>query len=292
MPKTRQAKVTDARAAAATVLGARGFQVRNFGGSGDAELAGLLMLLDHQAEASGVRRLRAWALEALAPRPGEVAVDVGSGTGSEVMVLGEQVGLSGRAVGVEPHPGLREEAARRAELTGVRAEFVDGFADSLPFDDGSVDALRCERVFQHLDDPQAAAHEFARALAPGGRCVVIDSDWGSVIMSPGEPEVVRRYGNALRARIPNPLAGRALRNQLRAAGLVVDPDVASTALVWSDDVIADGRILRANAEAGVADGTLGRAEADRLVEEITSAARNGEAFMSVTMFGVLARKPV
>ena len=34
----------------------------------------------------------------------------------------------------------------------------------------------CERVLQHLHDPQAAIDDFARVLRPGGRAVLLDSD--------------------------------------------------------------------------------------------------------------------
>ena len=56
---------------------------------------------------------------------------------------------------MEPNPKLRELAANRvASVPG--AGFVDGLAADLPVADGSVDLLWCERVLQHLADPQAA----------------------------------------------------------------------------------------------------------------------------------------
>jgi SAM-dependent methyltransferase len=53
-------------------------------------------------------------------------------------------------------------------------QFTAGTADRLPFEDGSVDVLRCERVLQHLDEPEDARRD-ARVLRPGGRAVVLDS---------------------------------------------------------------------------------------------------------------------
>jgi hypothetical protein len=44
----------------------------------------------------------------------------------------------------------------------VRVSFVAGLAGDLPLADGSVDVLCCERVLQHLSDPQAAIDDFAR----------------------------------------------------------------------------------------------------------------------------------
>jgi ubiquinone/menaquinone biosynthesis C-methylase UbiE len=87
--------------------------------------ARLAFMLDQLAARPAVRTLKSWALEGLAPAAGETAVDVGSGTGEDVVDFAGLVG-GGRAVGVEPSAGLRAEAVRRA--AGARVEFVDGHA--------------------------------------------------------------------------------------------------------------------------------------------------------------------
>src|SRR5688500_17114530 len=99
----------------------------------EAELASLVLVLDLQAANPAVRRLRAWARDELAPRPGATAVDVGAGTGEEVQAFASLVWPTGRAIGVEPYSGLRQEAQRRAAGTG--ATYVDGDARALPFED-------------------------------------------------------------------------------------------------------------------------------------------------------------
>lgn len=68
-------------------------------------------ILDQMAARPAVRTLKSWALDQLAPKAGETAVDVGSGTGEDVVALHES---GARAIGVEPSPGLRAEAVRRA----------------------------------------------------------------------------------------------------------------------------------------------------------------------------------
>lgn len=253
------------------------------------DLGNLAFILDMQEASPAIQRLRDWSLAAISPQPGEVAVDVGSGTGTEVRRLAELVGPAGRAVGVEPHAELRELAAQRA--AGTTAEFVDGDAVDLPFEDGSVDVLRCERVFQHLPDPARAAREFARVLAPGGRAVVIDSDWASAVQLPmGDPDVRHRYQEAFFARTPNPFAGRHLRPQLRAAGLTVDADIGSSALVFDEGLALNAGLMRTNAAPAVAEGAITPEEAERMVAEQVAAAERGESFFAVTLFAVVGRK--
>lgn len=256
----------------------------------DRELAGLIFVLDVQDGLPAVVRLRDWATDRLAPQPGELAVDVGSGTGSEVLQLAELVGADGRAVGVEPHDGLRAEAESRAEASGSRAEFVDAVAGALPFEDGTVDVLRCERVFQHLADPQGAAREFARVLAPGGRVAILDSDWATAVTAQGDPDVVDRVNRTMWARAANPFAGRHLRAQLRRTGLEVEPDIGSAALIVTDDLAM--LMLSTGLDAALEAAAITPQEADALRLEMTSAIAVGEAFLSVTMFAVIATKPL
>jgi ubiquinone/menaquinone biosynthesis C-methylase UbiE len=268
----------------------RAFQRDQLGAGGDEQFSAMLRILDLQAQIPGVVRLRDWAMAALAPQPGETVVDVGSGTGSEVQTLARAVGPTGSAVGVEPNPQMRAEAERRAGQDGSLASFVDGDAVSLPFSDASVDAVRCERVFQHLPDPEAAAADMVRVLRPGGRVVLMDSDWGTAIWHPVDPAVARRHHESFLRHIAQPFAGRQLRSWLSRAGLTVDPDVGSTAVVMPDEALTGGAIVRSNAAAAVSDGSLSQDEADALVAGLTEAATRGEALVSVTMFAVLAHK--
>ncbi|HWU22065.1 MAG TPA: methyltransferase domain-containing protein [Nocardioides sp.] len=250
-----------------------------------ADTAAQVFVLDLQEAVPGVVRMRDWARSMLAPQPGETVVDVGSGNGTEVRRMAALVGPAGRAVGVDPHDGLRATATERS--VGTSATFVDGDATALPFPDDSVDVLTCERVFQHLPDPEAAVREFARVLRPGGRVVIIDSDWGTMVVMPGDPGVLRRIDDHRHSTTPNPFSGRRLVGQLRRAGFRVDPDVAATAVVPPGGALLV--LMRTSADEAVAAGAVTRDEADRLLADLSAAVETGEAFAGVTMFGVVGR---
>ena len=245
--------------------------------------------LDAQAASAGVRRLREWAHLGLAVRPGERAVDVGTGTGSEAQVLASAVGPSGDAVGVEPNPGLRAVAERRAAEAGNAARFVDGDASALPFGDAEVDVVWCERVFQHLAEPERAAAEIARVLRPGGRVALLDTDWATTILHPGEPAVVAVLTGGALTAAANPYAGRRLLGDLAGAGLVVD-DIGSQALIQDPHEVS-WPIVRMLAEGALHSGSITAEQRDTLYADLTAAAENGALHMSVTMFGVLAHRP-
>ena len=266
------------------------FRKGNVPVNADADLASRIFVLDLQEQLPGVERLRDWTLGVLAPGPGDVAVDVGCGAGAEVRRLSRLVGPGGRAVGVEPDPGLRAEAERRAAAESSSARYVDGDAGDLPFPDGSIDVLRCERVFQHLPEPEAATREFARVLAPGGRVVVVDSDWGTVVQTVGDADFVRRLNEFSWRQMANPFAGRHLRGQLHAAGLNVDPDIAATAVVMPDEVIGGMQLWRPTFAQAIEEGVLTADDVRQFERDVDDALDRRDAFVAVTMYAVLARK--
>ncbi len=50
---------------------------------------------------------------------------------------------------------------------------VVGDAHLLPYQDDSVDAIYCEAVLEHLNDPAKAVSEMRRVLKPGGKVVAM-----------------------------------------------------------------------------------------------------------------------
>ena len=254
----------------------------------DVEL--MVLLLDVQDASPPISRLRAWALDALAVQSGEVVLDVGSGTGTVTRLLGSLVAPDGEAIGVEPNVRLREIAEARA-MAAACVRIVDGLAGELPVADGSVDALWCERVLQHLPDPQAAIDEFNRVLRPGGRAVLLDSDHASRVMSGLDYEVEAKLTAAFMGQIPNPRAARLIPQQAIRAGFTVDPDIGSAALLIPPQELLRVPFIRLVADQAVTDGTLSQAEADEAVRAVLEAAEAGHAFNAVTVFGFLLRKP-
>ncbi|MFI9219413.1 methyltransferase domain-containing protein [Streptomyces werraensis] len=62
---------------------------------------------------------------------------------------------------------------------GTPVDYAVGDISSLDAPDGHYDGVRCERVLQHLPEPDAAIRELIRVTRPGGRVCVIDTDWPS-----------------------------------------------------------------------------------------------------------------
>ncbi|WP_350274857.1 methyltransferase domain-containing protein [Kribbella sp. HUAS MG21] len=243
-----------------------------------------VFILDVQAKRPAVRTLKSWALDQLAPAAGETAVDVGSGTGEDVVAFARR---GARAIGVEPSPALRAEAVRRA--ADAEVEYVEGHAEALPFEDESVDVLRSERVLQHVDDPAAVVREMARVLRPGGRIVLIDTDWATAIVHPADPDVLARMVDHFLAESANPYSGRRLRGLLAGAGLEIVDETAATMIEPQEGARQGfvGMMVQTSLQAGV----ITQVEAESFAGALADAADRGGFHLSLTMYAVSAVKP-
>ena len=112
----------------------------------------------------------------LALRPGERVVDVGAGMGPS-SVLAAKAGVS--VLAVDPTPYMRRilSVRRLGQRHRKAIRIADGSAESIPADDHSVDALWTVNTMHHWTDLDAAVHELARVLRPGGRLLLVDEDF-------------------------------------------------------------------------------------------------------------------
>ena len=117
--------------------------------------------LDEARRQRSIVRAKEWSIGKLDLRLGDRALDVGCGTGEEVVTMAAVAGPVGAAMGVDSSGGMITEALRRH---GQRADVFFGVADAqrLPFSSAVVDACRIERTLQHLVDPDQAMAEIAR----------------------------------------------------------------------------------------------------------------------------------
>lgn len=108
-------------------------------------------------------------------KEGEVCVDLGSGRGTDVIRMAQEVGQQGRAVGIDASEGMIRKAKRHADKLGmVNVEFIQSELEQLPLEDNSVDLIISNCTINHAADKQQVWNEIYRILREGGRFVISD----------------------------------------------------------------------------------------------------------------------
>jgi ubiquinone/menaquinone biosynthesis C-methylase UbiE len=181
----------------------------------DAELASRLEL-QYQRPQMVLRR--AAALRLAAPRLGEDAIDVGCGPGFLCADLAAGVGDQGSVLGIDQSESMLALArARCAAWPWVR--FAPGDAISLPAGDASFDLATSTQVLEYVADVDVALAEIARVLRPGGRALLLATDWRSLAWHSSDDARMERMLSAWEEHLAHPALPRTLAARLEAQGL-------------------------------------------------------------------------
>ncbi len=169
----------------------------------------------------------AWLIDAVAPQPGHVLLEVAAGPGDTGFLAAELIRPGGRLICTDGAEAMLEAArARAAELGIENVEFSPMEAEWLDMGTASVDGILCRWGYMLVPDPEAAFREARRVLRPGGRVAL--AVWDSEDLNPELTagrmalKAVGRYEEPP-AGAPGPFAladHSRLRELLQAAGFV------------------------------------------------------------------------
>ena len=163
-------------------------------------------------------------LGALGLSPGERVVDIGTGPGLLAAEVAAAVGPDGLVCGIDISDSMLVLArARITRPNSARMEFRQAGADRLPYAQASFDVAVATQVLEYVKDVPGALAEIARVLRPGGRVLVLDTDWGSIVWHSSDEERMARVLAAWEQHLVDPHLPRRLRGWLERAGLQVAP---------------------------------------------------------------------
>ena len=185
------------------------------------------------------RPVRQLALAELAAQQGEQILEIGFGTGHNLVELAQAVGPIGRVFGIDLSQGMLKRARRLLEerqLLGC-TELRQGDALCLPYSASMMDGVLMTFTLELLDTPEIprVLSECRRVLRPEGRMVVAG------LTKDTDARLVLSLLEWLHAHLPQIVDCRPIhvRRALVEAGFTIV--VAKTAHIWVPVEIAAAR---------------------------------------------------
>ncbi|WP_367180596.1 methyltransferase domain-containing protein [uncultured Ruegeria sp.] len=253
----------------------------------DAETTRLLEIAYQGAE---LTRRRQASFDALCPAPGETILDIGCGNGLLTAELARAVGTDGYIIGIDPSADMTAAAKERCS-DYANVEFRAGSANHLPIEDERADKAVSVQVFEYIEDVDGALADTLRCVKPGGRLVISDLHFGSLIWFSDEPDRMQKMLTSWNQHFVSGSVPERLPALIKARGNHVE-DVLSFTMT-DHQLKPDGlaiMMMHLMKQYAVANDHVDPAVAQSWFDEQLSLAKVGRFFFSMTQFIVVARK--
>jgi arsenite methyltransferase len=235
---------------------------------------------------------RRQVLKALDLRAGEQVLDIGSGPGLLAYEMALSVGPSGRVCGIDTSEDMLAMSRKRC-ADKPWTEFKKADAAQLPYPDKSFDAAVSTQVYEYVADIPAALAELFRILGPGGRVLIMDTDYGSLVIHTKDQVRMERVLSAWNEHFVHATLPRTLSRQLREAGFTLRQREVIPMFnpKYQENTFAKGA-LSIMASFAVGRKGVSQEEASAWFAEFAELGKQGEFFFSVNRYLFVADKPV
>ena len=230
-------------------------------------------------------------LKALALREGERVLDIGSGPGLLAYDMAASVGRNGCVCGIDISEDMLTMSRKRC-ADQPQTEFQKADATNLPYPNDSFDAAASTQVYEYVRDIPVALAELYRVARPGGRAVVLDTDYGSLVIHTEDEARMKRVLSAWNEHFVHAGLPRTLSRQLRNAGFTIRQRDAVPMFnpEYRENTYGKG-LLAIMATFAVGRKGVSREEADAWLAEFAELDKQGKFFFSLNRYLFVADKP-
>ena len=225
-------------------------------------------------------------------RPLEIA-DLATGYGRTARAILAAAPGPVRIHAVDSGPIIDDDLLHDARVRPVIADLDE----PLPFADASIDRVTSVNVAEHLADPRAHVAQCFRVLRPGGRLVLMHSDWDTTLVSSDDDALTRRLVDTFVAKVPkwaqraDGFMGRKLLSLADAAPFeIVAVDTWADCHRRFDEDSVAWKVARGVLAAAADDAELAPKAAD-WVKTLHRYAQEGRFLFAVTDVVVVLRRP-
>jgi ubiquinone/menaquinone biosynthesis C-methylase UbiE len=254
--------------------------------SGDAQ--SLIAFLDTANALAGLRAAKQSLADQLRLAQARSVLDVGCGTGADLIAMAGQLPPGGRATGIDVSESMIAEARRRASGLDLSISFDSGDAANLPYEDASFGACRAATVLLHVRDAGQVIREMIRVTRPGGRVAALEFDQDTTMLDHPDRHTTRIIVQTFADATANGWAGRQLPRLFRQAGLT---DLSVRPEVNLGEAAMFHAMLRPHVDRLCADNVLTAAQAGDWWHALEQQAADGHFLAGAVIFVVGATRP-
>ncbi|MGB5895868.1 MAG: methyltransferase domain-containing protein [Ignavibacteriaceae bacterium] len=233
---------------------------------------------------SDVVKQRKIILSALNLQSNERILDIGSGPGLLVEDMATIIGSNGLICGIDISKDMITLSQKRCSHL-PQVELREGDATSLPYDNEEFDVAVSTQVYEYIEDIQLCLKELYRVLKPGGRALILCTDWDTLLWNTGDRKRMRRILTTFESHCADPRLPRTIAPKLQEVGFDLTKHDVYTMLnpKYDENTYSHGIIdLIASYVSGKNDIT--EVETKAWVDELREKGRVGTYFFSISRY--------